>query len=77
MVVGVVIVLPCVFFNVDVVLVNVVAHVDAGKNILQLGVVVVGYWGEGVEKVGVHLFFLDHSVPLSLLSSSNTGVVPR
>jgi hypothetical protein len=75
-VVGVVIVLPRVFLHVDVVLVNVVAHVDACKNVLQFGVVVVRNWSEWVEKVGVYFLFLDHSVPLSLLCGFNTGVIP-
>ena len=75
-IVRVVIVLPRVLLHVDVVLVHVVAHVHACKNVLQLGVVVVRHRGEGVEKVGVYLLFLDHRVPLSLLCGCNTGVVP-
>ena len=73
---GVVIVLPRVLLHVDVVLVNVFAHVDACKNVFQLWVVVVRHWCERVEKIGVYLLFLDHRVPFSLLCGCDTSVVP-
>ncbi len=49
----VVIVLPDVVLCVDVVLVDVVSHVDVREDVLELWVVVVGNWREGVEQIGV------------------------
>jgi hypothetical protein len=72
-----VIVLPRVFLHTDGVIVNVVALVDACKNVLKLAVVVIRHWGEWVEKVGVYSLLLDHRVPLSLLCGFDTGVVPE
>ena len=52
-VVRVVVILPYVLLGVHVVLVKVPVHVNVSETILQLGVVVVGNWREGVEQIGV------------------------
>ena len=67
MVVGVVVVLPLVVFGVDVVVVDVLAHVDLGEHILQLGVVVERDGREWVEVVGVNNLSLCHAIVLGLL----------
>ena len=69
-VVRVVIVLPHVLLGVDLVLVQVVVHVNVRESILELGVVVVGNRREGVEQVGVHLAGLGHGIPLVLFRLS-------
>ena len=68
-VVGVEVALPHVVFDIDVVLVDVVPHVDVGEDVLQLRVVVEGDWREGVEVVGVDGLGLCHLLHLGVLSS--------
>ena len=67
MVVRVVIVLPLVILGVHVVFVDVLAHVDVGEHIFQLGIVVERNGREWVEVVGVHNLGLGHTIVLSLL----------
>ena len=61
------VVLPQVLVWVDVVLVDIVPHVGMGENILQFGVVVVGYGSEWVEDIWVNWASLQHAVPFSFL----------
>ena len=63
---GVVVSLPEVVIEVDVVGVHIVSHVQVSVPVLQLGVVVVRDRGEWVEKIGVNGDILDHFVLLSL-----------
>ena len=67
MVVRVVESLPDVVLGIHVMLVGVVAQVDVGKHILQLGVVVERNGREWVEVVGVDGLGLSHVVVLLLL----------
>ena len=67
MVVGVVIVLEHVVLDIDVVLIDILAHVHVGEHILQLGVVVEGNGREWVKVVGVDSLCLRHAIILSLL----------
>ena len=69
MVVGIVVVFPLIVLGIDVVLIDVLAHVDVGEDILELGVVVEGDRREWVEIVGINNLGLGHSVHLSLLRS--------
>ena len=74
MIVRVVIVLPDVLLRVDLVLVQVVVHVNVRKSVLQLGVVVVGNGSEGIEQIGVNLGGLGHALPLLLLGFLLAGL---
>lgn len=66
-IIRVVIVLPNVLLGVDVVLVQVSVHVDVSETVLQLRVVVVGNWSEGIEQIRINLRCLGHGLPLFLL----------
>ena len=79
MVVGIVVVFPLIVLGIDVVLVDVLAHVDFGEDILELGVVVEGDRREWVEIVGINNLGLSHSIHLgylrSLLLAGSIGLV--
>ena len=78
-VVGVVVVSPVVVFLADMVLVGVVAEVDVGEDVLELGVVREGDGSEWVEVVGVDGLGLAHDLILvldtSLLLLLSVGLV--
>lgn len=64
----VVVVLPLVVLQVHVVVIDVVAHVAIGEDVLELRVVAEGNGREWVEVVGVHLLSLSHRFHLGILS---------
>jgi len=66
-VVGVVETLPRVPLGVQLVLIQVVVHVDVGEGVADLWRVVIGDRREGTEKIGVNSLGLGHSFPLLLL----------
>ena len=66
MIVGIVVVLPQVVVGVDRLVVHVVAHVDLGEDVLELGVVMERNSREWVEVVGVDLRGLSHGVSIRL-----------
>ena len=66
-VVRVVEVLPYVALCVDVVLVQVVVHVDVGEVVADLWRIVIRNGREGIEKIGINSLCLGHSIPLFLL----------
>ena len=57
------VVLPHVFLRVDVILVNIVAHIDVSVRIVQFRVVMVGHNSERIESVGVDGASGGKSVP--------------
>ena len=68
MVVRVVVVLPLVVLYINMVLVNVLAHIDIGEDILQLGVVVERDRREWVEVVWIYNLSLGHCSHLSIFN---------
>ena len=58
---------PHICLWVNVVLVDIVVHVDMRKDVLQLLIVMIGNWREGIEKIGINLFGLGHDIPFRLL----------
>ena len=60
-------ILPHVLLGVDLVLIDVVVHVNVCEAIPELRVVVIGNGCEGIEKVRVHLAVLWHGFPFLLL----------
>ena len=71
MVVRVVVVSPVVVGGADVMLVRVVAKVDVGEDVLELGVVREGDGSEWVEMVGINSLGLAHDFVLV----GNTGLL--
>lgn len=71
------VVLPDVVLGVDVVLVGVASHVDMRVNVLQLGVVMVRNWSEGVEEVWVDCVDFDEAIPFGFLSGFCSCFLPR
>ena len=69
MVVRVVVAPPLVVLGIDMVLVDVLAHVDVREDVLQLRVVVEWDGRERVEIVGVNLLRLGHGLHLGALRS--------
>ena len=70
---------PLVVLHVDVVLIDILAHVDLGEDILELGVVMEGNRREWVEGVGINDLGLCHGFQLfslgGLLLTSLVGLV--
>ena len=73
MVVGVVVALPDVVFCVYVVLVDVLAQIDMGVDVAELGVVVERYRCKGVKEVRVNRASFCQSFHLLLLCSLLLG----
>ena len=69
-VVGVEVALPDVVLGVHVVCIDIVAQIDIGEDILELGVVVEGHGSEWVEVVRVNWASLGHIFHLLSLGSS-------
>ena len=68
-VVGVVVALPDVVLDVDLVAVEIITHVNISEDVLELGVVVEGHWCEWIEVVGVNGLRFGHFIPLFLFAS--------
>jgi hypothetical protein len=66
-IVGVMVVLPHVVVNIEVIFVDVVVHVYMSEDILELWVVVIGNSREWIENIWIHFLYLAHGVPLILL----------
>ena len=67
-------VLPYVALSIDVVLVQVVVHVDVGEVVADLWRVVIRNRREGIEEIGINSLGLGHSIPLLLLGLLIAGL---
>ena len=63
----VVIILPCVFLRINLILIQVVMKFDVGKGIFEFAVVMVRDRGKRVEEIRVHCSCFWHVIPRPLL----------